>query len=367
MGLAAYGQMDSSIANKLRRLIAVEGLRIVYPVRRSQFRKLVDEFFAQRRRGDQDPLQSANLARTGHQVFVDAVIELLRNVYEVAPYPDLVVGGGCFLNSVLNGLIVEHTPYDRVHAFSAPGDDGNALGAALLSAVKRGSKLEDLERPLRPYLGSEPSTSSLRRIVEGGGIQSTAMLVDIPRQISFLLERGLIVGWMRGRAEFGPRALGARSILADPRSVALAAKINSEVKFREAFRPLAPSILEGHESRYFSNPQGSPYMERALQFGPAGSTVPGVTHVDGTGRLHSVIREWNPVYYDTIDRFRQRCGIPMVINTSLNVMGKPIVHTVEDALAVFLGSGLDAIVIEDQVFAKSEATIELARRALIVD
>jgi carbamoyltransferase len=365
MGLAAYGEVDERIRNDLRRLIGVKGLQITYPAGRSEYRRLVGEFSARRRRPDQDPLECANLARTGQAVFSEVLIALLRNLHEIHPSRNLVAGGGCFLNSAFNGLITEQTPFEQVHVFAAPADDGNALGAAFLSAASRGSALEELERPLSPFLGSEPNAQSLARIVTEGAIRYTEHLDDVPRQVAALLANGLIVGWMRGKAEFGPRALGARSILADPRSKALSDKINDKVKYRESFRPLAPSILEGHEDAYFARAEVSPYMERALAFSASGAAaVPGVVHVDGTGRVQSVKQTWNPVYFATIEEFRRITGVPGVINTSLNVMGKPIVHTVEDAMAVFIGSGLDAIVIEDQLFTKSPDALNLARGAL---
>ena len=364
MGLAAFGEVDDGVARKMRRLIGVRGLQVVYPAGRSEFRRLVAEFTAGKRRAGEDPLGYANLARTGQEIFSEILVQLLRNLYSAHPTADLVVGGGCFLNSAFNGLIVERTPFERVHCFAAPADDGNALGAALLSAVASGSELGGLERPLSPYLGSKPNDASLRRIVAEGAVRFSEPLADVPKQVAALLGSGAIVGWMRGSAEFGPRALGARSILADPRSADIADKINERVKFRESFRPLAPSILEGYEADYFVAPQSSPYMERALQFSPRGSEVPGVVHADGTGRLHSVNRCWNPIFFETIDQFRRTTGVPMVINTSLNVMGKPIVHSVEDAMAVFLGSGLDAIVIENQLFTKHPSTLDVALGAL---
>lgn len=363
MGLAAYGEVRPNLLQKLRQLIAVDGLSLTYRVRRNEYRRIVEELYTQRRLPDQDPLTFADLARTGQEVFTDCMFALLRNLHAVAPSINLVAGGGCFLNSALNGQILDATPFENLHVFAAPGDDGNALGAALLSVVEDGSSLEGQIRPVSPFLGSIPDRRHLLRVRESGGLDHQLELVDLPRQVAGLLADGQIVGWMRGPAEFGPRALGARSVLADPRSKALANKINTSVKFRETFRPFAPAILPGFEAEYFQSPQPSVYMDRALQFTEAGQNVPGVRHVDGSGRLQTVSRTWNPVFHDTIQSFYQLTGVPMLLNTSLNVMGKPIVHTVEDAVAVFLSSAMDAIVIEDTLFSKGPRAIQLAVRA----
>jgi carbamoyltransferase len=158
---------------------------------------------------------------------------------------------------------------------------------------------------------------------------------------------------MQGRAEFGPRALGNRSILADPRSPEMKDKINSRVKFREWYRPLAPAILHELGEEYFEDYQETPYMERTLRFRQEmRDRVPAVVHQDGTGRLQSVTEEGNPLFYKLIRAFYQKTGIPLLLNTSLNVMGKPIVHSVEDAITVFYTTGLDCLVIEDYVLTK---------------
>jgi carbamoyltransferase len=173
--------------------------------------------------------------------------------------------------------------------------------------------------------------------------------------VATLLNGGCIVGWMRGQAEFGPRALGSRSILADPRRDEMKDRLNSQVKFREEFRPFAPSILDEYGEEYFVNYQSSRYMERTLRFRPEkAKLVPAVVHVDGTGRVQSVRRTWNPVFYDLIYAFFERSGVPLLLNTSLNVMGRPIVHSLEDALGLFWTSGLDALVVEDMILRKNQ-------------
>lgn len=167
------------------------------------------------------------------------------------------------------------------------------------------------------------------------------------------LASGAIVGWVQGRAEFGPRALGNRSILADPRDPAMKDRINALVKFREEYRPFAPAILDRYGDEYFEDYQESPYMERALRFRKeVADRVPAVVHADGTGRVQTVKREWNERFYELIAAFYGLTGIPLVLNTSFNIMGKPIIHSVEDALGLFYTTGMDVLVIEDYLLEK---------------
>ena len=175
----------------------------------------------------------------------------------------------------------------------------------------------------------------------------------ICQETAQLIAAGKIVAWVQGRAEFGSRALGNRSILADPRDLAMKDRINAVVKYREGFRPFAPSILAEDAADYFHNYQETPYMERTLVFKEdKKSEVPAVVHQDNTGRLQTVRKDWNPRYHSLISEFKKLTGTPIVLNTSLNIMGKPIVHTLEDALGVFLTSGLDVLVINSYLIKK---------------
>jgi carbamoyltransferase len=198
------------------------------------------------------------------------------------------------------------------------------------------------------------SEETLRQLVAFGGIgKLTHCGDDAPRHAASLLADNRVIGWVQGRAEFGPRALGNRSILANPGSPEIKDRINSTVKFREEFRPFAPAILHEFGSDYFHDYHASPYMERTLRFrDKAASQVPGVVHADGTGRVQTVQQQWNPRFHALVSEFHRLTDIPLVLNTSFNVMGKPIAHSVEDALAVFFTSGLDALFIEDVLIEK---------------
>jgi carbamoyltransferase len=275
-------------------------------------------------------------------------------LYEKNISDNLVLAGGCALNSSANGQILSGTPFKRLHVFSAPGDDGNAIGAALLAYLEDHPNYRPPQKHLMPYLGSSMSAETLENVKRFSRIPKlTDCKGTAPERAGEMLSQGKIIGWIQGRAEFGPRALGNRSILADPRSPNIKDAINSRVKFREEFRPFAPSILHEFGPTFFEQYQESPYMERTLKFKQeVMNLVPGVVHEDGTGRLQTVKREWNERYFRLIQHFWTLTNVPVVLNTSFNVMGKPISHSVEDVLAVFYTSGLDAVFVEDILIEK---------------
>ena len=209
-----------------------------------------------------------------------------------------------------------------------------------------------------PFVGSRLSNDALGKLLEYGGFDAerVADTGELCRRVASSLSEGKIVAWVQGRAEFGPRALGNRSILADPRDADVKERINARVKFREEFRPFAPSILAEHADAYFEHACETPYMERALRFRPEmAPRVPGVVHVDGTGRLQTVKRELNPRYHALIEAFHAITGVPILLNTSFNVMGKPIAHSVEDSIAIFATSGIDVLVLDDVIVRKGAA------------
>ncbi|MHC5824163.1 MAG: carbamoyltransferase C-terminal domain-containing protein, partial [Nostoc sp.] len=237
---------------------------------------------------------------------------------------------------------------------SAPADDGNAIGAALLAYQEDHPHKLSKTVWQSPYLGSTISKKSLDNMLRFSRIPHIRNLPGtIHLEAARLLSEGKLLGWVQGRAEFGPRALGNRSILADPRSPNMKNIINERVKFREEYRPFAPSILHEFGDKYFENYQESPYMERTLSWHPeVKEQVPAVVHANGTGRLQTVKQEWNEKFYNLIYAFYEITGVPILLNTSLNVMGKPIIHSLEDALSIFYTAGLDALIIEDYLIEK---------------
>jgi carbamoyltransferase len=352
MGLAAYGRHDPALYQLLREMIAVEGLRLEFPPP-ARASELQQQLHAMRRRKGQPAIEYANLAYAGQQVFTEVVFEFLRNLHATGLSENVVFGGGCSLNSSVNGKVVGNTPFRNLHVFAAPGDDGNAAGAAWLAYYQDHPDRRPRSGWTSPYLGSKMSRETLRNVAELGGLRLEYLGEGVSRRAAAWLAAGKIVGWIQGRAEFGPRALGNRSILADPRSPDIKERINARVKFREEFRPFAPSILHEHGPAYFEDYQEAPYMERTLRFREdVISKVPGVVHEDRTGRLQTVREAWNPRYHALVSEFYRLTGVPLVLNTSFNVMGKPIAHSVEDALSVFFTSGVDVLVIDDVAIQK---------------
>jgi carbamoyltransferase len=351
MGLAGYGRFDPKIYATLRSYLTVKNGRM-RPTAESMI--TYNQIAEMGRRPDEPVSKAADLACTAQLVFSEWMKELLTDVHRLSPSPNLVLGGGCALNSSLNGQILENTPFEDLYVYFAPADDGNAVGAALQAFRQDNPHREARDTIQLPYLGESMSGATLDRSTRYGGLLKRLPLdKTVPEYAAELLASGKIVGWVQGRAEFGPRALGNRSILADPRAADIKDRINERVKLREEFRPFAPSILHEFGHHYFENYQESPYMERALRFRKdVVQKVPGVVHVDGTGRLQTVKREWNEKFFELVSAFNRLTGIPLVLNTSFNVMGKPIIHTVEDALSVFMTTGMDALVIEDYVFEK---------------
>ena len=353
MGLASYGRLNPEILDLMREMIRIEGFDL-YQDRRVFFRKLraLEKF----RRPPGAPAESvADLAHTGQFFFMETVNALL-SAFRVRGFSsNLVLGGGCALNSVTNGQILKDTAFQALHVPSAPADDGTALGAALLAYHEDHPNAPPRSEALSPYLGSPVDRQATERFARYSGLEVEELEDErLWFKTAELLAEGQIIGWMRGRSEFGPRALGHRSILADPRNPEMMDRVNRIVKFREPFRPYAPSILHEYGPDYFEDYQDSPYMDRTLHFRQAvRSKVPAVVHIDGTGRLQSVMRHRNPDFHGLISAFHERTGIPILLNTSFNVMGKPIVHSVEDAFAVFLGSGLDALVLGNHLFRKA--------------
>lgn len=353
MGLAPYGTFDERIAAILRECYRVEEgvLMCAKPkAMEGHYRRLA----AYLRPDGAAPEEAADLAHTGQAVFAEMMESLLGWFHRQGVSDHLVVTGGCALNSSFNGRILERTPFKKLHVPPAPADDGNAVGAALLAWQADHPGRPFSRSAADPYLGSEYSAETMENVIRFGGIPKLRHLPGtIHEAVADLLVRGEIVGWFQGRAEFGPRALGNRSILADPRPPEMKDKINELVKFREAYRPFAPSILHEHGAAYFEEYQETRYMERTLRVRPEmAAKIPAVVHVDGTGRLQTVKREWNERFHALVSAFHDRTGVPVVLNTSFNVMGKPIVHSVEDALATFYTCGLGALAIGDYLIEK---------------
>jgi len=354
MGLAPYGRLDEEIYSLLKDVLRVRGLGLEHP--RGRLFPALAALAKRRSRGGpaKTAEEAANWAFTGQYYFAEIMADIISNFHSAYPCDRLALAGGCALNSSFNGQITARTPFKEVYIPPAPADDGTALGAAWLALSGDRPGLPRRAEPLSPYLGASLSGEALARLARfGGGLDIRHLPDTLCEETARLLARGKLVAWAQGRAEFGPRALGNRSILADPRDPGMKDRINTQVKFREEYRPFAPAILHEHGPDYFQDYCETPYMEQALRFREqAKAAVPAVVHVDGTGRLQTVKQAWNPRFHRLLDAFHRETGVPVLLNTSFNVMGKPIIHSVEDAAAVLMTCGLDALAAGDWLFAK---------------
>jgi carbamoyltransferase len=272
-----------------------------------------------------------------------AMSNVVRLAIQEAKSKNLCMAGGVALNSKANGKLVSSGLVENLFVQPAASDDGVALGAAVVTFIDGGRKLPP--RAMRhAYLGPAFDDEAIETAIKTYKLRSTK-LSDTAATAAELLSQGKILGWYQGRMEFGPRALGARSILADPRDPEMNAKVNNAVKFREWWRPFAPSFKKEAAPEYLESAYDSPFMILTAQVRPEKrDVIPSVTHVDGSARPQTVEKEINPLYYRLIDEFGKRTGVPVVMNTSFNLRGEAIVHTPTDAIRTFFSSGMDALV-----------------------
>jgi len=366
MGLAPYG--DDSLVDRFREILRVGqdghqpyGLDLSWfdfyldgPSRVSE--RFLQEFGPAIVPGSSDYSDHAKaVAAAAQRVTEDAILSLARNLQRRTESSNLVLAGGVAMNSVANGRLEREGPFDAVWVQPSSGDGGTAVGAALWvwhSILGHNERHQWTNDRFGPSYGPEACRAALSR---GGWNFSEPD--DITGDTAAALERGELVGWFQGAAELGARALGGRSILADPRAAAHKDILNSRVKFREAFRPFAPSVLEDRANELFEMPPDStvPFMQKVHPVrAEARSSLGGVTHVDGTARLQTVSRQADALYYDLIEAFDRLAGVPAVLNTSFNVRGEPMVGTPDDAIRCWATTGLDRLVLGPCVVSKGD-------------
>ena len=288
---------------------------------------------------------------------------MLQALHKQHPSDNLALAGGCAMNSVANGKVYRRTPFKKMYLPAAAGDAGGAIGAAVYVQSTLNSSLSSDVRPLTSaYLGPHSSEVEIHALLdwkrneiaaEGCLVAMVADEEALLRQTAQAIADGKVVGWFQGRMEWGPRALGNRSILADPRRADMKDILNAKIKRRESFRPFAPSILREAVAEWFEQEDDVPFMMEVFQIRPKHrALIPAVTHVDGTGRLQTVHKETNPRYYRLIEHFRDMTGIPMVLNTSFNE-NEPVVCYPEEALDCFLRTKMDVLVLENFFLTRS--------------
>jgi carbamoyltransferase len=285
-----------------------------------------------------------DLAFAVQEICERAMLALVHEAVTRTGCRNLCLAGGVALNSKANGNILASGLVDQLFVQPAAADDGAALGAALAPYLEANERLP-LKAMRHVYLGPAYDDAQIEKVLSTYKLRSTR-LDNVASTTADLLAHGKIIGWFQGRMEFGPRALGNRSILADPRDPEMKARVNNAVKFREWWRPFAPSILSEAASDYLETATDSPFMILTSQVKADKRTViPAVTHVDGSARPHTVDQEVNPLYWRLINEFGKRTGVPVIMNTSFNLRGEPIVTSPTDAVRTFFSSGMDALVI----------------------
>ncbi len=358
MGLAAYGEPEF-YDFFARRVLTTNGnhdfhlnVRVLdhHLAKHYQFSdEIVRALGEPRKSGEEIGERHQNIAASAQRVLEDTVLHLLGGLYERTKLEDLCLAGGCAFNSVMNGRIWTETPFKRFFVQPAAGDAGCSLGAALMVYHQKLGRPRDFVMD-HAYYGPSFSNEECRAALDAAGLSYEALQDEemLPR-VARIIADGGIIGWFQGRMEFGPRALGNRSFLADPRRADMRELLNKKVKLREWFRPLAPSMHAEAAEGLFGRPHYDPFMITVLQVAEGRrEAVPAVVHVDGTARPQTVTREANPRYWRLIDEFARLTGVPMLLNTSFNIQ-EPIVCRPEDAVKTFQGASFDALVLENNL------------------
>ena len=319
-----------------------------------------------------------DIASSIQAVTEEVVLRLTRNISEEYKIKNLCLAGGVALNCVANGKILREKYFENIWIQPAAGDAGGSLGAALAYWHRELDKpREDFKDKMKgAYLGPSYEEDSIENNLKSlKALYNKKTTSDISSVVAKELANNKTVGWFQGRMEFGPRALGGRSILADPRSEKMQKELNLKIKFRESFRPFAPSVLREDVNKWFEIDYDSPYMllvsdvkkEKQISMSANDdklfgidklnikrSSIPAITHVDYSARIQTVHKETNPKYYDLINEFKKITNCPVLVNTSFNVRGEPIVCSVEDAFNCFMGTNLDILVIENFILFKED-------------
>ena len=315
--------------------------------------KLVSELGAARKEDEPMNGRFENIAASLQQCYNEIGVKVAKYLSMQTNCKNLCITGGVGLNGVMNMGIIKKSGFKNFHFISAPDDAGVALGAALWV---NHNVLNNTQRIKfnSPYWGSSFSNDLIKKEIENYRYKNIVELENPAKTAAKLLAKGYILGWFHGRAEFGPRALGNRSIIADPRPAEFKDIVNARIKFREEFRPFAPSVLAEYAHEYFDLPGDSPYMLQICDVvEQKRSEIQAVTHVNGSARPQTVRREANPLYYDLIRNFFEITGTPLILNTSFNIKGEPIVNSPSDALRCFYATGLDYLIMGNYLFHKN--------------
>ena len=321
--------------------------------------KFAELFGISRRNGDEEAQQiHFDIGASAQKVLETIILKMANHIYKETGMKNLCLGGGVGLNGVANYRLLKESPFENIHIPPSPGDAGSAVGCAqylyyIHQKNQRNLEVDSSKRVRENiYVGPSFSDNEIEDFLDNEKIQYQKLdKTSLLEKTANLISEGNIVGWYQGKMEWGPRALGNRSILADPRNADMKNILNEKIKHRESFRPFAPSILEEFSSEYFDIDIPSPYMLMVAKVKKP-ENIPAVTHVDGTGRLQTVSKDSNPLYYELINQFYKVTGIPVIINTSMNVMGEPIVNTPEQAYSMIIKTDMDYLMMGNYMISK---------------
>ncbi len=343
--------------------------------------KRFEELFGQKSRKSESQIKKfhMNIAASIQKITEEIMLSILRDLKLNYKNENLCLSGGVALNCVVNGLIHKENIFKNIWIQPAAGDAGASLGSALALwhiHLKKKRIVRSSDSMQGSLLGPNFEMKQIKKSLDkAGAVYKKYLKKDMIKFIAKRISKGSAVGWFQGRMEFGPRALGARSILADPRNNNIQKELNLKIKYRESFRPFAPSVLENHCNKWFALRDSSPYMlivsqlkksklvqkttskQKLSSINDKRSTIPGVTHVDYSARIQTVNKNNNQIFYDLINEFYKLTKTPVLINTSFNIRGEPIVCTPNDAFRCFMGTGLDLLVIENFVLEKTEQNL----------
>jgi len=357
MGLSAYGKEDVDLSSIITP--TTSGYKFNLDFTRNMQLSVFEPFYNARLvkllgepRRPSEPLTQfhKDVAYATQNMLERCAVSLVTHLQKQTGQHNLCIAGGVGLNCSAN-LVLRQLPFvNSIFVQPAASDRGLALGCALMASHLAGEKPEQLDNV---FYGPTIQKAEIERAMKLTGCRYRE--VEDPSVIAAeMLANGKIVGWFQGRSEFGPRALGNRSILADPRDPLMKDKVNAKIKFREEFRPFAPAVIEEQAHEYFDITSPSPFMTVAFPVWPGKKEIlPSVTHVNGTARVQTVSKKTNPMFHKLIERFGELTGVPVVLNTSFNVRGKPIVETPFDAIATFAASGIDAVFMHSYVLTKA--------------
>ena len=322
----------------------------------AKFAKL---FGISRRNGDEEARQiHFDIGASAQKVLETIILKIANHIHKETSMKNLCLGGGVGLNGVANYRLLKESPFENIHIPPSPGDAGSAIGCAqyLYYIHQKNQRIVEVDNSKRihenVYVGPSFSDDEIVSFLDDEKIQYQKLdKISLLEKTAKLISEGNIIGWYQGKMEWGPRALGNRSILADPRDANMKDILNEKIKHRESFRPFAPSVLEEFSSEYFDIDIPSPYMLMVAKVKKP-EKIPAVTHVDGTGRLQTVSKNSNPLYYELINQFYKITGIPVIINTSMNVMGEPIVNTPKQAYSMILKTDMDYLMMGSYMISK---------------